>query len=586
MRVHFIAIGGAIMHNLAIALKQRGYDVSGSDDVIFDPSRSLLEKYGLLPASFGFFPDKIDRSIDVVILGMHAKIDNPELAKAMELGLKVYSFPEFIYEQSKDKIRVVVAGSHGKTTITSMIMHVLKHTNRDFDYLCGSSVAGFENNVKLSDAPIIILEGDEYLTSALENEPKFLYYKGNYALLSGIEWDHINVFPTLELYHLQFQKLIDSLMPEASLVYFEEDADIRSLVENNRADIHYIPYQTPSYKVDGEQTFLINNEQTYPLSVFGKHNMQNIEGARKICNLLQISDEAFYKAITSFSGAGRRLEVIRKDTETILFKDFAHSPSKLKATVQSAKEQFPHRQVIACMELHTFSSLKKEFLPQYAHALDKADYPVIFLNEATIKQKGNETFTEQEIRDAFQNQHIKLFTEKTSLENYLYSFPRSQKVFLMMSSGNFGGIDLNDLSFKIFNDYRLEKSRIEAEMPTVSASQKTVDQKLVEENIPEEYASQLRWLHISGLLTTFILPLYFYNTPVEIIQREAKKVINYQASLWVILILLWYLGKFLCGITYPVIAILLFLDVMYAITNTIHANNHQPSRYPKYFNIL
>lgn len=586
MRVHFIAIGGAIMHNLAIALKDKGYQVTGSDDVIFDPSKSLLEKHGLLPAAVGFYPEKIDASIDVVILGMHAKIDNPELAKAMELGLKVYSFPEFIYEQSKDKIRVVVAGSHGKTTITSMIMHVLKQTHRDFDYLCGSSVAGFDNNVKLSDAPVIILEGDEYLTSALQKEPKFKYYKGNIAILSGIEWDHINVFPTFENYLSQFQKLIDSLMPEASLVYFDEDANITNLIQQKRADLHYTPYKTPVYKVQDEQTILIGNDQSYILQVFGKHNMQNIEGARKICNLLQISDEAFYKAISSFSGAGRRLETIRKDAETILFKDFAHSPSKLTATVNSAKEQFPSRQLIACMELHTFSSLKKEFLPQYAHSLDKADYPVIFVNEATIKQKGNESFSEQEIRDAFQNQQIKLFTDKSSLENYLFSFPRNQKVFLMMSSGNFGGMDLNDVAFKIFNDYRLEKSAQVQDFEAPSAKQTERIEPPAQKNLPEAYRSTLRWLHISGLFTSFLMPLYFYNTGIPEVQEESKKVINYQASLFIILVLLWRTGKYLCGITYPVMAILLFLDVVYAVTNFIHANNNQPSRYPQYFKIL
>lgn len=583
MNVHFIAIGGAIMHNLAIALKDKGYRVSGSDDVIFDPSKSLLEKHGLLPESFGFFAEKITKDIDVVILGMHAKIDNPELTRAMELGLKVYSFPEFVYEQSKDKIRVVVAGSHGKTTITSMIMHVLRKNNYAFDYLCGSSVAGFDNNVKLSNAPIIILEGDEYLTSALQKEPKFIYYKGNYALLSGIEWDHINVFPTNDIYFNQFEKLIKSLDQQAGLVYFSEDKAIQQLINNPRSDIQYIPYSTPEYTMVGNKTFIKHQGITYPLEVFGRHNMQNIEGARNICALLGVADDAFFEAISSFSGAGRRLELIRRDDKTRLYKDFAHSPSKLTATVNSVKEQYPNNHLIACMELHTFSSLKKDFLPQYAHSMDKADTPIVFINEATLKQKGGETFSEEEIRIGFANPKIKFFTDKTSLENYLYEFNRDNKVFLMMSSGNFGGIDLNDLSYKIFNDFKQERLLTNEKNPSIKQNE-TVP--LNESSLPEALKGKLMMLHLTGFFTSILGPLYFYNTSDEILRNEAKKAFNFQASYLLIGIVLFYSAPFLCFFPFLGLGILFLLDILYSSVNIINANNNRPSKYPRCFEFI
>lgn len=583
MNVHFIAIGGAIMHNLAIALKDKGYRVTGSDDVIFDPSKSLLEKHGLLPDSFGFFPEKITKDIDVVILGMHAKMDNPELSRAMELGLKVYSFPEFIYEQSKDKTRVVVAGSHGKTTITSMIMHVLRKNNYDFDYLCGSSVAGFDNNVKLSDAPIIILEGDEYLTSALQKEPKFVYYKGNYALLSGIEWDHINVFPTYDIYFNQFEKLIQSLDTNAKLVYFNEDAAIQKLVNNPRPDIQYIPYDTPEYVVEENKTFIKHNNITYPLEVFGRHNMQNIEGARNICKLLGISEDQFFEAISSFSGAGRRLELLRKDEKTVMFKDFAHSPSKLTATVNSVKEQYQNKHLIACMELHTFSSLKKDFLPQYANSMNKADTPIVFINETTLKQKGGEPFSEEEIRTGFNNPKIKFFTDKTSLENYLYEFNRENKVFLMMSSGNFGGIDLNDLSYKIFHDYKQEKAAMAAEKPL---NKPNTFAHTEDTHLPEDLKGRLIMLHITGFFTTILGPLYFYNTSDEILRTEARKVFNFQASCLLVGVILFFTAPFLCFIPFLGLGILCFLDFIYSVVNIINANNNRPSKYPRYFEFI
>ena len=355
MRIHFIAIGGSAMHNLAIALHKKGYQVTGSDDTIHDPSKSRLEKYGLLPEEFGWFPEKIKAELDTIILGMHAKIDNPELLKAQELGLKIYSYPEFLFEQSKDKTRVVIGGSHGKTTITSMILHVLNYHDREVDYMVGAELEGFETMVHLTEEnEFIVLEGDEYLSSPIDRRPKFHLYKPNIALISGIAWDHINVFPTYDNYVEQFQIFTDSLINGGILVYNEEDTEVKRVVESSTSAIKKYPYQTPPHSIDDGTTYLETVEGDLPLEIFGNHNLQNLAGAKWICQHMGIDEEDFYEAIASFKGASKRLEKITENDSTVIFKDFAHSPSKVEATTKAVKDQYGNRTVLACLELHTY----------------------------------------------------------------------------------------------------------------------------------------------------------------------------------------------------------------------------------------
>lgn len=454
MRVHFIAIGGAVMHNLAIALVNKGYKVTGADDEIFDPALSNLKKYGILPEAYGWYPEKITGDIDAIILGMHARPGNPELDKAMELGLKIYSFPEYLYQQSKNKTRVVVAGSHGKTTITSMIMHVLKQQNIDFDYLVGAKIEGFDIMVRLSDAPVIVIEGDEYLTSALDPRPKFLHYKPHIALISGIAWDHINVFPTFEGYVDQFRLLIESMEKEGNLVYCSEDEQLQEVVEKSVWKGNKIPYLLPNFKNDAGKTWIVQHKPektTYPLNVFGKHNLSNISGACEVCWLLGVNETDFYQAISTFTGAANRLELVTSNEHTSVFKDFAHAPSKLKATVEAAKSQYPDRKLIAVMELHTYSSLSKQFLAHYHNTLNLADVPVVFFNPHAIALKKLPPITIKDVVEGFGNPALTVFTDAASLETFLQNQDMKNANLLMMSSGNFGGIDLKQLAGKLVN---------------------------------------------------------------------------------------------------------------------------------------
>jgi UDP-N-acetylmuramate: L-alanyl-gamma-D-glutamyl-meso-diaminopimelate ligase len=467
MRIHLIAIGGAIMHQIAITMKRKGYQVTGSDDVIQEPSKSRLEAEGLMPLVMGFHSENITKDIDIVILGMHAKFDNPELTKAMELGVKVLSFPEFIYENCKDKRRVVIAGSHGKTSITSMIMHCLQENKIDFDYMVGSSVAGFEFSVKLSDAPIIILEGDEYLASPINKEPKFIYYKAHIACISGIEWDHINVFKTNEIYDSQFKKLVESMESEGQLFYYNTDR-IRETISGIRNDIRLTPYEAIPYDVDGEQFYAKVNEDRIPLTLFGKHNMENIQIAKSICMELGMSEADFFKAISEFSGAGRRLELLIQDEERVIYKDFAHSPSKLQATVKAVKEKYPNRTVVACFELHTFSSLSAEFLTHYGHTMDEADVAIIFIDKEVVEKKGNGIFSESEIKEGFSSESVEYFTDKSLLRLKLNEYAGLKPVYLMMSSGTFGGTDLTTIG-KIKNEDLVASSKSNATRPEVES---------------------------------------------------------------------------------------------------------------------
>lgn len=448
MRIHFIAIGGSAMHNLAIALHKKGFKVTGSDDVIFEPSSTRLANYGLLPAEFGWFEEKITADIDAVILGMHARLDNPELLKAQQMGLKIYSYPEYIYEQSKDKIRVVIGGSHGKTTITSMILHVLNYYDKDFDYLVGAQLAGFETMVKVTDsAPVIIIEGDEYLASPIDRRPKFHLYKANIGVISGIAWDHINVFPTFGDYISQFNIFIDTILPNGKLIYCENDLELRKVVVNSKANIEKIPYAIPSHKLIDGTTYLL--PQNIALKVFGDHNLMNLNAARLVCEQLGINEDDFNLAIASFTGAAKRLELLNAKNQTSVYKDFAHSPSKLKATIDAVKAQFTNRKLVACIELHTFSSLNKTFLEQYKGTMNEADLAIVYIDEKTFKQKKMEPLNEIDVQTSFDDFNIKFFNEAHVLEAYLRSQNFKNTNLLLMSSGNFGGIDLVKLALEL-----------------------------------------------------------------------------------------------------------------------------------------
>lgn len=446
MHIHFIAIGGSAMHNLALALHEKGEKVTGSDDAIFEPSKTRLEQKGLLPKEQGWFPEKINTEIDAVILGMHAKNDNPELIKARELGLKIYSYPEYIYEQSKNKTRVVIGGSHGKTTITSMILHVMHYHNVAVDYLVGAQLEGFDRMVHLTaENEFMLIEGDEYLSSALDLRPKFHLYKPNIALLSGIAWDHINVFPTFENYVEQFKIFVDKIVNGGILIYNEEDAVINEIVAETANPIRKLPYSTPEYTIDEGITYLETPEGPMPLEVFGKHNLSNLNGAKWVCQNMGIDEEDFYEAIASFRGASKRLEKIAENGSSVVFKDFAHSPSKVLATTEAVKKQYPNKKLIACLELHTYSSLNASFLEQYKGALEQADEAVVFYSLEALKIKNMPEISEVAMQQAFGKEGLLTYTNSETFATYLASLNLEDCVLLFMSSGNYGGLDLNAL---------------------------------------------------------------------------------------------------------------------------------------------
>lgn len=442
MKVHFIAIGGSAMHNLAIALHQKGYKVTGSDDEIFEPSRSRLDSKGLLPTSMGWHPENITTDLDYIILGMHARQDNPELAKANELGIPVLSYPEFIYQQSKDKTRVVIAGSHGKTSISAMILHVLHYHNQECDFMIGAQLEGFDAMVRLTnDSEFILLEGDEYLSSPIDLRPKFLHYKPNIALISGIAWDHVNVFKTFDDYIKQFDLLLDSIEPGGVVIYNNTDREVSNVVDRTTNEVKKFAYSLPDYEVQDGEAILNTEEGHVPLSIFGKHNMNNLEGARWICNQMGINDEQFYEAITSFKGAARRLETIETNNGVKAFRDFAHAPSKVTATVNAVKESFPNRRVIACLELHTFSSLNIEFMDQYLGSMDAADIRYVYFNPEVVAHKRLPELNTEAIQEKFGDSQLKVFDNNSMLISQIKSNLKSNDVLLIMSSGSFDGID-------------------------------------------------------------------------------------------------------------------------------------------------
>lgn len=445
MKVHFIAIGGSAMHNLAISLKIKGYEVTGSDDEIFEPSKSRLQKYGILPATTGWNADNITPDIDAVILGMHAREDNPELLKAKELGLNIYSYPQFLYEQSKHKKRIVVGGSHGKTTITSMILHVLNTCHIPCDYMVGAQLEGFEVMVKLTDdAPYMVIEGDEYLTSPIDRRPKFHWYKPHIGIVSGIAWDHINVFPTFDIYVDQFRIFAQSIPSNGDFIYCDADENCQKIARECNTRLH--PYGLPEYSIVNRQYVIHSNGQDIPLQVFGKHNLMNINAARLACNAIGVRDEEFYAAIASFKGASKRLELVKETSDFAMYKDFAHSPSKLKATIDAVTEKYADRKLVACLELHTFSSLTAEFLQQYASTMDKADVPIVYFNPHAIALKKLPPLTNEMVYRAFKNEKIQVYHDSALLKQQLLNMQWHHANLLMMSSGNFDGYDYNEIA--------------------------------------------------------------------------------------------------------------------------------------------
>ena len=452
MHFHFIAIGGSAMHNLAIALYLKGEQVSGSDDEIFSPSKERLKKHGLLPDKIGWNPELINEQVDTIILGMHARIDNPELLKAKELQIPVFSYPEFIYEQTKNQLRVVIGGSHGKTSITSMILHVLNKNNIDHNYMVGAQLEGFDCMVKLSDtSKIAIIEGDEYLSSPIDRRPKFHLYRPNIAVISGIAWDHINVFPTFENYIKQFHIFAESIDKEGTLIFCKEDKNLNNMVNSNSYSCQLIPYNTHNHLIEKSNTILIDKDNIrYPIEIFGIHNLQNIKAAQLVCEKIGVDKTDFYNSIADFKGASKRMELVMANNYSAFYKDFAHSPSKLKATTNALKHQFPNRTLIACMELHTFSSLNSEFLKLYFKSMVAADVAYVYYNIETIKHKKLENIDEKDVYNAFGTSNLKVFTSSKDLQDQLFSQNWDNSNLLMMSSGNFDGLDFDNIAKNIF----------------------------------------------------------------------------------------------------------------------------------------
>ena len=445
MKIHLIAIGGAVMHNLALALKQNGHEVTGSDDEIYEPARSRLAAAHLLPNTEGWSVDRITPDLDVVILGMHARKDNPEVAKAQELGLKIQSFPEFIYHHASDKKRVVIAGSHGKTTTTSMIMHVLKYAGKKFDYLVGALLEGFDTMVGLSDAPVIVIEGDEYFASAIDLVPKILYYKPHVAVITGVSWDHMNVFPTYESYLEPFKKFIETIDTEGVLFYYEKDKELSKLIgAENSKSIPYSPFNSEIKR--GKTVLITEDKQQIPLEVFGEHNLSNLKAAYLVCKELEVTDEMFFEAIQTFKGAAKRLQTLAQGRTSMAYQDFAHAPSKVKATIQAVRGQFPKRRLVACLELHTFSSLSKAFLPQYRSTMNQADEAIVFYNEHTLAMKNLPPLKMGEVKACFGHSNLRVFTSNERLKEHLLEQDFKNQNLLFMSSGTFIGLDLKTLS--------------------------------------------------------------------------------------------------------------------------------------------
>lgn len=450
MNIHFISIGGSVMHQLAIALHRKGYRITGSDDEIFEPAKINLQHEGILPKQIGWFAENIHTGLDAAILGMHAKADNPELLKAKELGLPVYSFPEYIFKESGDKTRVVVGGSHGKTTTTSMIMHVLREAGKDFDYLVGATLQGFDQSVNITNAPIIVCEGDEYPASIVEKRPKFHFLFPHIAVLTGIAWDHINVFPTFDFYLEQFVIFINKIEKDGHLIYNETDAVLKELVEKNRReDLHYHPYNIPQHTISNGITKVIIDGIETELKVFGAHNLLNLHAAWLVTKQLGVDAKSFTKAISTFTGAAKRLELMAKNNSTVFYRDFAHAPSKVKATIDAAKAQFPDKKLIGVLELHTFSSLNEAFMKEYGGALDAADETAVFYSKHALELKRMPELKKEAVQKGFAKKGLEVINDRSQLEKWLAGKDFSNAMVLFMSSGNYDGFDAFAFAQKI-----------------------------------------------------------------------------------------------------------------------------------------
>lgn len=449
MKVHFIAVGGSAMHNLALALQSKGYEISGSDDEIFEPALSRLSAAGLLPEQLGWFPEKITPELDAVILGMHARADNPELLRAQQLGVKIYSFPEYLYHQSLDKKRVVIAGSHGKTTITSMILHVLRQAAVEVDFMVGAIIPGFDVMVKLTEnAQWMVLEGDEYLSSAIDRVPKFWHYHPHIAVLSGIGWDHVNVFQTYEKYLEQFRVFVRNIPPEGLLIYNQSDDEVCKLA--SEALCRTMPYTLPQWGRNGTDVMVYDNEgQAWPLQIFGLHNLSNLMAAKAICLEMGVGEHVFFRALSDFKGAALRLECVYRSDELTIYRDFAHAPSKLKATIEALRLQYPDRHLVVCFELHTYSSLSPSFMTHYAGCMNPADAVAVFYDPHAVALKRLELVSEQYIREAFDLPDAAVLADAASLIRWLQSAYRPGCVIGLMSSGNFNGINVRDLAIHL-----------------------------------------------------------------------------------------------------------------------------------------
>ncbi len=448
MKIHFIAIGGSAMHNLALALLEKGYEITGSDDEIFEPSRSRLQAAGLLPKSFGWFPEKIHPGLDAVILGMHAKADNPELLKARELGVKIYSYPEYLYEQSKNKTRIVIGGSHGKTTITAMILHAMRHAGLDTDYMVGAKLEGFDVMVRLShQAPFMVIEGDEYLTSPIDPRPKFHLYRPHIALISGIAWDHMNVFKTFDDYKTQFELFVKLIEPGGKLIYCSADPEVHQIAHHAGGHLQLIPYTGLAHESNSDgTTWVLYGGQRWPVTIFGSHNMQNLHGAMLVCQQAGISESTFLQSMASFRGAANRLELVIQTQYSAVYRDFAHAPSKVKATTLALREKYPKRRIIACLELHTYSSLSRDFLPQYRDTLQSADTRIVYYNPHAIELKRLPMLQPEDIQKAFADPQLIIFNDTSQLRDYLFSLKGHDACLLLMSSGNFGNLDIQEIA--------------------------------------------------------------------------------------------------------------------------------------------
>ncbi len=444
MKIHLIAVGGSVMHNLAIALKKKGYEVTGSDDEVYNPAKDRLAAHGLLPEKEGWDERRISGELDAVIVGMHARKNNPELLKAMELGVRVYSFPEYIYEQSKDKIRLVVAGSHGKTTTTSMVMHVLKHAGLEFDYLVGAQLKGFDTMVGLSDAPLIVLEGDEYLSSPLDLRPKILHYQPHVTVITGVAWDHVNVFPTFENYYGQFVKYVTGLNEKSKLFYFEEDVWLNKIIKEEEVKAEVKSYKGFENLIEDGQYYLLYNNNKTPLKIFGQHNLENLRAAYLLCREAGVTDEQFLAAVPSFEGAAKRLQTLYKNKNFTAFLDFAHAPSKARATTNATNKLYPKRDLVAVLELHTYSSLNKNFHEEYQHTLLAAGEAHVFYSEHTLKMKKLPYFEPEELAEKFDHQNLKVWTDSRKLFDYLQTQSWENKTLLLMTSGTFDKLNLQE----------------------------------------------------------------------------------------------------------------------------------------------